>query len=849
MAKKDKTKKGSKYSESDISGFFSDIEKIQAKPALYIGELGQAGINTIVREPCDNSVDEARAGRNTLVNIMIPKDGSYWVQDEGVGIPVKMHPKMKISTLTHVLTNLQSSGKMQGSAYKSAIGTHGVGIKATNAFSREFEVWTYRKDAGGWHYTKFERGVEKVKPKKVTKPPKLPNGKRPKLGTILRFVPDEKYFGKEKINIDQLKNWCEMTSYMNVGLRIQLLDGKKQYEWVSKLGIREYLEKRLKDLKATPISKNRYVFHNSESLELAVYFTDVEGSAMEFFTNTIRNAEAGVHADDMYKALVEALKPFKGKLHYTPSDLKEGLVGVLNYKINAPMFDSQTKEKLVDNRVKGQCYKECLEVFEKFFKENKSLAKDLVQRAAELRKRTADFLKDKKLIKKVKAASKGLSAKLADVSNTKTPIEDRELYLVEGDSAGGSSKVARFRDFQAVFSLKGKPLNVMEATKDRVNKNAEIAGIFAGIGLDLGHKDPISKIRFGKIIILADADVDGPVVGSTPVLTLDGRNPTIKELYEQWLRDKQPVWVLSRNEVGELVPAQGIPRFIKKFRKLVRITLDNGTVLKCTTSHKWMMADQDADDPRRIEYLGNEFVKATDLKVGDRLDSVYFTKSLIVDGVDKSDLSKFIDKNRHNHRIAKIRVVKLRKPMDFYCMSVPETGNFFFADKNGNGVGSSNCHIRTLLYTLFWKYLPDLIKQGRLYVVDSPEFITHYKGKLYFGSSKEDLYNQVGTRKIDIRHLKGWGEANAEDLQPMAFDPKTRRLFRVLPPKDKAGALQFQALMGKSPAYRQQLLGVANGKEVKANEKDKKAKVEKITNTGRSKVEKRSKKAVRRSSR
>lgn len=643
MAKKEKekpAKKVGKYGESDISGFTRDIEKIQAKPSLYIGELGQAGINTITREPCDNAVDEARAGRNTLVNIMIPGDGSIWIQDEGVGIPVGIHPKMKISTLTHVLTNLQSSGKMSGDAYKSAIGTHGVGIKATNAFSKELEVYTYRKDDGGWHYTKFAHGVEKVKVKKVSAPPKLPNGKKPKLGTIMRFVPDEKYFGKEKINVAQLKAWCEMTSYMNVGLRIQLMDGKHSHEWFSKVGIREYLEKRLKDLKATPMSK-KFVFHNSETLELAIHFADVEGSAMEFFTNTIRNVEEGVHADDMYKALVDALKPFKGKHQYTPTDLKEGLVGVLNYKINAPMFDSQTKEKLVDNRVKGECYKECLAVFETFFKENKSLAKDIVERAAELRKKTSEFLKDKKLIKKVKGAMKGLAAKLAVVSNKKTPVLERELYLVEGDSAGGTAKVARHKDFQATFALKGKPLNVMETTKDKVNANKEIAGIFAGIGLDLSKPNPIEHIQFGKIIFLADPDVDG-------------------------------------------------------------------------------------------------------------------------------------------------------------------------------------CHINTLLMTLFWKYLPDLYKQGRIYMLEAPEYMGKKKGEVYFGSTVEEVRKAAKDDKLDVRHIKGWGELDAEDMQPIAFDIDKRRLYRILPPRDKDGILEFHMLMGKKATYRQKLLGVVSGVDDEEDGKPKK---------------------------
>ena len=641
MAKeKAAAKKVGSYTEEDISGFTRDLDKIRAKPTLYIGELDQAGINTILREPCDNGVDEARAGRNTLIHIVVDsKKNEYWVRDEGVGIPVGIHKKMKISTLTHVLSNLQSSGKIAGDAYKSAIGTHGVGIKATNALSKEMEVWTYRKDDGGWHHTRFELGIEKSKVKKSSAP-KLPTKVTPKVGTVMRFVPDPKYFGKHTANIEQLRAWCEMTSYMNVGLKIILtVDGKSE-EWLSKKGITEYLEKRLLKLKATPMSK-KFVFHNSETMELAIHFADTEGSAMEFFTNTIRNVEEGFHADDMYKALVDSLKPFKGKLVYTPTDLKEGLVGVLNYKINAPQFDSQTKEKLVDNRVKGACFEEALKVFTDFFKENKTLAKQIVERASELRKKTAEFLKDKKLIKKVKGAQKGLAAKLAGISNSKTPIMERELYLVEGDSAGGTAKVARFREFQATFALKGKPLNVMETTKDKVNGNAEIAGIFAGIGLDLSKPNPIEHIQFGKIIFLADPDVDG-------------------------------------------------------------------------------------------------------------------------------------------------------------------------------------CHINTLLMTLFWKYLPDLFKQGRIYMLEAPEYMSKYKDKIYFGPTVKSIYKQTGTEKCEVRHIKGWGELDAEDMQPIAFDVKARRMFRILPPRNKEGILQFQALMGKKATYRQQLLGVVAGGDDDGEEKPKK---------------------------
>jgi DNA gyrase subunit B len=435
------------YSEKDVTGFKRDLEKVQARPNMFIGPTDGSGIYTILREACDNAVDEARAGRNTLVAVIYDADGYFWVIDNGVGIPVKPHPVMKISTLTHVLTNLQSSGKMQSKAYKHSIGTHGVGIKATNALSTEFDVWTYRQDAGeSWYHTRFEKGIETAAVAKC-KPPKTPAGV-PKRGTVIRFKPSKKYFGDHKISFNQVALWAEMTSYMNSGLRIVLQVKGKKKEWHVKDGIKAYLAKRVADLDATLFSKKTITI-NSETMELALTFTDLEGTNVEFFTNTVRNVDGGVHADDVYRALFDSLKPFmkikekkkkknkgESKWPFTPADLTDGLLGLVNYKIDAPIFSGQTKEKLVDGRVKGVCHAEALDVFAKFWKDNQKLAKDMILRATELRNTTADFLKDKKLLKNVGAARKAISSKLAGVVG-RTPVEERELFVVEGDSAGG----------------------------------------------------------------------------------------------------------------------------------------------------------------------------------------------------------------------------------------------------------------------------------------------------------------------------------------------------------------------------------------------------------------------------
>lgn len=619
-----------KYSEDSIERY-AGLSGIRKKPTVYAGSMDDNGLWTILREPADNCVDQALAGRNSLVHLIYDKQpNKYWVVDAGEGIPVgkkvfadERGRKEKLSTL-YVVTGLTHGGG-NFSGDEISRGTHGIGIKLTNALSTCFKVWTYRD--GAWWAIEYSKGLV-VKDVHKTTAPKLPHGLKVTKGTVVGFEPELPLFSKgSKIQPHDVSEWCELTSYLVPGMLVKVTNSKgvlKTYQ--SKRGVLDFIDKRVAELKCT-INGNIFTY-SSKEIDVAVGFSNADGNDLVYgYTNGLLNIVGGEHIRALHDALVKTLLPYKGKLVYTPLDLKEGLLGLVNYKISAPQFNTQTKDKLLDQRVYPVAVVQLTAELEKFWKKNPKLAKEVCTRASELRKRTSDFLKDKKLIKNVKKAKLALSAKLADINNSKTPISERELFLVEGDSAGGSAKIARDKRFQATFALKGKPLNVMETTKDKVNANAEIAGIFAGIGLDLGVENPIDKIRFGKIIFLADSDVDG-------------------------------------------------------------------------------------------------------------------------------------------------------------------------------------LHINCLLLTVFWKYLPELFTQGKIYIVKAPEYMTRHTGKLYFGATREIVYKLAGSTRVDIRHLKGWGECEPEDLQPMAFEIGSRKLYRILPPKDNKGKLQFQALMGKSTAYRQKLLGV-----------------------------------------
>jgi DNA gyrase/topoisomerase IV subunit B len=622
-----------KYDESSIERF-AGLAGIRKKSTVYIGPNDSNGLWTIWREPADNSVDRALAGDNTLVHLIADvKPNVYWVLDAGPGIPVgkkefedERGRKEKLSTL-YVTTGLTHGGG-NFSGTQASRGTHGIGIKATNAMSKAFSVWTFRE--GSWWCIDYADAKIVKEPYKCKAPPKLPHGIKVKKGTVIRFEPDLSLFTKDtKMQMVDIKDWCQLTAYLVPKLEVKYTNSKgKTLTIVSKRGVLDFIDKRVEDLKCTVMTK-KVVHFSTKEVDVALTFTDAEGANLiSAYTNGLWNRDGGNHVEAVTDALVKSLKPYKGKLEYTPTDLKDGLLGLVNAKLAAPKFSNQRKDKLDDERVYDDIHKQALAEFATFWTANKSLAVDVQKRAALLRTKTAEFLKDKKLIKNVKNAGSGLASKLAGISaNSKVPLERRELYLVEGDSAGGVAEIARFKDFQATFKTKGKPLNVMEATKDAINKNAEIAALMAAIGLDMTKPNPLDHLKYGRIIYLADPDVDGK-------------------------------------------------------------------------------------------------------------------------------------------------------------------------------------HIQCLFSAIFWKFLPQLFKRGQIFIVKSPEYMAKYKGKVVFGDSKNEVYTKAGTKKIDIRHIKGWAEVNEEAMREIAFEIGKRHLLRVNPPKDKAGNKRFEALMGKNAEFRKKLLGV-----------------------------------------
>lgn len=514
------------YNEKHITAFSSDLEKIRARPSMYIGPVDNDGVFNLVRECADNGLDEAKSGRNSVVDIFVDKAGtSFTVTDEGVGIPVKIHPKAKISTLTHVLTSLQSSGKMTSDAYKNSVGVHGVGIKAVTALSSHLQVYTFRSDSGGWHYTAFEKGKQVAAVKKSVAPA-IPTGK-PKKGTVVQFTVDPLIFHKSKISLARLETWAEISSFLNPNVRITLhVEGKPPKVFLSKNGVADYMAAKMRSAKTTA----KPIIISGPTVDAGIAFTEGLDFDVSFYTNTVHNVDGGFHATTLLKALHQSLKPYMGKNTFTAAALKSGMVGMFNIRLDSPKFASQTKEKLVDDRALAPLYETLLPLFTAEWKKNAAFAKTICRNAADLAKASLDFRKNAKALRALKTTKSKtlLPGKL--VSSGKCKPEERELFIVEGDSAGGLAKAARDQRFQEVLCLKGKIVNAQKEAVSKVLGNESVIDLMQAIGYNPTLENPVENLRVGRIIITSDADVDGRHIDA---LQLTLWNKFLPELFEQ----------------------------------------------------------------------------------------------------------------------------------------------------------------------------------------------------------------------------------------------------------------------------------------------------------------------------
>ncbi len=486
------------------------LEAVQKRPAMYIGSTGPQGLHHLVYEIVDNSVDEALAGFCTAVNVTLHSDGSCSVEDNGRGIPTGMHPTEGISAVEVALTKLHAGGKFDKDSYKYAGGLHGVGISVVNALSERLLVEIYQNNE--MYEQHYERGTP-LESLHVTGPTE-------KQGTLVRFLPDAKIF-KETIDFsfDVLSARLRELAFLNKGLHITIEDERsnKSHDFFYEGGIVSFVQHI--NSKKTPLFEEIiYAFKEEKTyiLECALQYNDGYGEQLFSFVNNINTVAGGTHVAGFKGALTKVCNKraqqyniFKDQQSFSSEDVREGLVCVLNIKIAEAQFEGQTKTKLGNSEVKGIVESWAFSFIDAFFEENPAIAKKILQKAAIALQARDAARKARELTRRKTALDTiVLPGKLADCSN-ESPAES-ELFIVEGDSAGGSAKQGRDRHSQAILPLRGKILNVEKARFDKILSNNEIRSLITAIGSGIGDTDfNIEKARYHKIILMTDADVDG----------------------------------------------------------------------------------------------------------------------------------------------------------------------------------------------------------------------------------------------------------------------------------------------------------------------------------------------------
>jgi DNA gyrase subunit B len=502
-------KDSNSYDSKDIK-ILEGLEAVRKRPAMYIGSTGPNGLHHLIWEVVDNSVDEAMAGRCSKITVSLEKNGSVTVEDDGSGIPVKPHPKTKISALTTVLTTLHAGGKFESGAYTVSGGLHGVGISVVNALSTLVKVQVQR-DGHFWNQ-EFDLGKPKSKIKrgKVSK----------KTGTKVNFLADPEIFDEtQTYDYEIVAERLRQTAFLNKGLKIILTDNrvkpptKEEYHYKGGLvDFVEYLNEGFETLHGKIISFSDQT--KDSEIEVALQWKNEDDVTVKSFANNIHTLEGGTHEEGLRTAVTKAINDFakKRNLHsdisLTGDDIREGMTGVVSVRVKEPQFEGQTKTKLGNTEMKSRVQVLINEEFPKWLSKNTKDGRAIVERCALAAKARMSAKKARELTKRKSILeTSGLPGKLADCSST-DPSES-ELFIVEGDSAAGPAKQARDSRVQAILPIRGKIINVQKVTENRALQNEEISALIKAIGTGIKTQFNGDESRYDKIIFLTDADVDG----------------------------------------------------------------------------------------------------------------------------------------------------------------------------------------------------------------------------------------------------------------------------------------------------------------------------------------------------
>jgi DNA gyrase subunit B len=785
--------KDHRYDASSIK-ILAGLEAVRKRPEMYIGNRQQGGLHHLVYEVLDNSIDEALAGRCDAITVRVHVDGSCSVEDNGSGIPVDIHKEAGKSALEVVLTTLHSGGKFDHKVYKVAGGLHGVGVSVVNALSEWLEADVYR-DGKHYHF-ECERGNAKAPVKEI--------GPTNKQGALIRFLPDEQIFADMEFDYETLRKRIREVAYLNAGVKITFQDDRQNKKELFHFedGLRSFV-KHLNEGKESLHPDVIYFLKEDAQTgmicEVAMQYSASYVENVLAFANNIRNIDGGTHMSGFKTALTRTMNAYAKKASLlkngqAPSgeDVREGLTAVVSVKLADPHFEAQTKVRLSNPEVGSFVETTVNEQLGNYLEENPGQAKRILTKAIQAAAAREAARKARELTRRKGALGGGsLPGKLWDCSSKE--VASTELFLVEGDSAGGSAKGGRDRNIQAILPLRGKILNVEKARLEKMLAHEEIRTIISALGTGIGADDfDFSKCRYGKIVLMTDADVDGAHIRTLLLTFLFRQMPQLFErdavyiaqppLYELAVKGKKkPEYVLTEQEMRKRMVSRGI-------EGTELVINDSGKVRKISGSELKDLVKLLGDLERNIAVLERRGVSFRQF-----VQTQYTGKKLPEYHIRFEGQSEFYhDRNEFEKRRAQIEAISSaeqdNQPEKVLAEELHEVSRA--NDINARLEEKFGLDFKDFLLKAERKISGEAIPTKFKLINDSEEYEIASLEQVSSG------IRQIGGKGIEIKRFKGLGEMNAEQLWETTMDPARRTLLRVT--LDDAGEADrlFSILMG-----------------------------------------------------
>ncbi|MEZ6017137.1 MAG: DNA topoisomerase (ATP-hydrolyzing) subunit B [Planctomycetota bacterium] len=775
------------------------LEAVRVRPAMYIGDTDSRGMHHLIWEVVDNAVDEALAGYATKCRVVLQKDGSIRVEDDGRGIPVSIHAKEKIPAVEVVLTKLHAGGKFDDQSYKVSGGLHGVGVSCVNALSSELRVQVHRE--GKVYEMAFQRGKKSEDLRVV--------GDTDRRGTTVIWYPDAEIFSTVEVEYEIVEKRLRETAYLmgTRGLRVELEDErtgtKEVFEYPE--GLRTFVQN---------INKNRTALHEDiihftksvpspdnpkqeYEVELAVQYTDAYQETVYTFVNNINTHGGGTHLAGLRGALTRTFGNYTRKAKLikeneelpTGDDFREGLTAILSLKVPDPQFEGQTKDKLGNREAQGIVESVVNELLATYLEENPAPAKSIINKAMRAREAREAARKARDLVRRKSALASGnLPGKLADCQNKNR--DETELYIVEGDSAGGPAKQGRDRAYQAILPIKGKILNVEKARLDKMLGHQEILLIIQALGCGIGDEFDIEKLRYGKVIIMTDADVDGSHIRTLLLTFFFRQMPQLIEHQNLYIA-QPPLYKVTIGKTSAYVPDDAALR-----RYLVERGASSLNLRDLTAQREWSGAELKVvlDQLQRLQGLAEQalptWVTVRFEDFLERWDGQHLPSHYARVGA----ASAYFSTRDELDQWLELQGVGREQPLAIY--RGPES-DVKLQDSDGIAAFLRQREQLEEQLTAITE-LGVMFRGGGKFVVVSP------KGEVECANLM-DLARaaQKGAQSnVDIQRYKGLGEMNADQLWESTMDPTRRTLYRVELQDAIAADEIFTILMGEGVEAR-----------------------------------------------